>query len=43
MRRRGKIMLGSVLAALVGGALLFVSIAWFLWKESVAAEAAYRD
>ena len=35
-------MLGSVLAALVGGALLFASIAWFLWKESVAAEAAYN-
>src|SRR4249919_2927241 len=42
MRRRGKIMLGSALAALVGGAVLFASIGWFLWQESVAAEAAYN-
>ncbi len=42
MRRRGKILLGSVLAALLGGALLFASIAWFLWQESVAAEADYN-
>ena len=41
MRRRGKILFGSVLAALVGGAVLFASIAWFLWKESVASEVAY--
>jgi sensor c-di-GMP phosphodiesterase-like protein len=42
MRRRGRIVLGSLLAALVGGAVLFASIAWFLWQESVAAEAAYN-
>ena len=41
MRRRGKIVFGTALAALVGVALLFVSILWFLWKESVASEAAY--
>jgi sensor c-di-GMP phosphodiesterase-like protein len=42
MRRRGRIVLGSMLAALLGGAILFCSIAWFLWQESVAAEAAYN-
>lgn len=41
MRRRGKILFVSVLAALVGVAILFASIAWFLWRESVNAEAAY--
>jgi sensor c-di-GMP phosphodiesterase-like protein len=41
MQRRGKIVLGAALAALVGVALLFASIIWFLWKESVASEAAY--
>jgi sensor c-di-GMP phosphodiesterase-like protein len=41
MRRRGKIVLGSLLAALLGGAFLFASIAWFLWRESVDAERAY--
>jgi sensor c-di-GMP phosphodiesterase-like protein len=41
MRRRGKIMFGSALAALAGVAVLFASIAWFLWKESIASEAAY--
>jgi sensor c-di-GMP phosphodiesterase-like protein len=39
--RREKIKLGSAIAALVGVALLFASIAWFLWKESVASEEAY--
>ena len=43
MRRRGKVVLGSLLAALVGGAVLFGSIAWFLWQESVAAEADYNS
>ena len=42
MRRRGKVVLFSLLAALVGGAVLFGSIAWFLWQESVAAERAYN-
>jgi sensor c-di-GMP phosphodiesterase-like protein len=42
MRRRGKIVLGSALAALVGVAVLFASIAWILWKESMASEAAYE-
>ena len=35
-------MLFGLLAALVGSALLFASIAWFLWQESVAAEQAYN-
>ena len=34
-------MFGSALAALVGVAVLFASIVWFLWKESVASEVAY--
>jgi sensor c-di-GMP phosphodiesterase-like protein len=42
LRRRGRVMLFSLLAALVGGAALFGSIAWFLWQESVAAEQAYN-
>jgi sensor c-di-GMP phosphodiesterase-like protein len=41
MQRRGKIMFGAALVALVGVAVLFASIMWFLWQESVAAEAAY--
>ena len=41
MRRRGKIVFGSALAALVGVAVLFASIVWVLWKESVASEEAY--
>ena len=41
MQRRGKIMFGSALAALVGVAVVFASIAWFLWKESMASEEAY--
>jgi sensor c-di-GMP phosphodiesterase-like protein len=41
MRRREKILFGSVLVALFGVALMFASIAWFLWKESVASEVAY--
>ena len=41
MRRRAKIMVWSALAAFVGVALLFVSITWFLWKDSMASEAAY--
>ncbi|MFA6986964.1 MAG: EAL domain-containing protein [Arenimonas sp.] len=41
MQRRGKIVFAAALAALVGVALLFASIMWFLWKESVASEAAY--
>ena len=47
MRRRGKIMLGSVLAALVGGALLFTSTALglvfgFLLAGSLAVLADWR-
>src|SRR5450432_2842330 len=41
MRRRGKIILTSALAALAGIAVLFASIAWVLWRESVASEEAY--
>jgi sensor c-di-GMP phosphodiesterase-like protein len=41
MRRREKVLLSSALAALTGAALLFVSIVWVLWKESVASEEAY--
>ncbi|KFN41028.1 EAL domain-containing protein [Arenimonas oryziterrae] len=40
MLRRRRIMFGSALAALVGVALLFGSIVWFLWNESVNAEEA---
>ena len=44
MRRRGKIILTSALAALVGMAMLFASIGWVLWRESVASEEVYaRD
>ena len=41
MRHRGKIVVGSAIAALAGVAILFASIVWLLWKESVASEAAY--
>ncbi len=34
-------MLTSVLAALAGMAMLFASIGWVLWKESVSSEEAY--
>src|SRR3546814_1654144 len=38
MNRRFKVLLGTSLAALVGGVVLFVLLAWFLWNESVVAE-----
>jgi sensor c-di-GMP phosphodiesterase-like protein len=38
---RGKILLRSALAVLVGVAVLFGSIVWLLWTESVAAEKTY--
>ncbi|MDR3389355.1 MAG: EAL domain-containing protein [Rudaea sp.] len=41
MHRRGKIILTSALAALAGMAMLFASIAWVLWRESVASEEVY--
>ena len=41
MRRRGKVLFASVLALLVGVAVLFASIVWLLWTESVAAEKSY--
>lgn len=41
MTRREKIMFFSTLAGLVGTALLFGSIAWILWQESMASEEAY--
>ncbi len=34
-------MFGSTFAALLGIAVLFVSIVWLLWKQSVASEEAY--
>ena len=41
MQRREKILFGSTLAALGGAVLLFASIVWLLWRESVASEEAY--
>src|SRR5438445_9874626 len=41
MRRRPKIMFTSALVALAGVAVLFASIVWFLWQESVTSEAVY--
>jgi sensor c-di-GMP phosphodiesterase-like protein len=40
MSRRSKIMFGAAFAAIVGIAML-LSMAWFLWKDSVASETAY--
>lgn len=41
MRRRDKVLFGSTLAALLGGAMLFAAIGWLVWRESVATETAY--
>jgi len=41
MHRREKILIGAVLAGLLGVAALFGSMVWLLWKESVAAETDY--
>ena len=41
MRRREKVLLGSAVAALFGGVMLFGTIVWYLWQESVATETAY--
>jgi sensor c-di-GMP phosphodiesterase-like protein len=41
MLRRRRILVEALLAALVGIALLFGSVAWFLWTESVSSEEAY--
>lgn len=41
MHRRGKILFGSALAALLGVAALFAAILWVLWNQSVASEEAY--
>jgi len=41
MHRRSRIVFGSTLAALIGVALLFGSVIWFLWNESVTSEEAY--
>ena len=41
MQRREKILIGAVLAGLLGVAALFGSMLWLLWKESVASEADY--
>jgi sensor c-di-GMP phosphodiesterase-like protein len=41
MLRRRRILAEALLAALVGVALLFGSVAWLLWNESVTSEEAY--
>ena len=41
MRRRDRVLFGSAIAALVGGALLFAAIGWLVWRESVATETSY--
>lgn len=41
MSRREKIMFGGALFGLIGVAALFLSIMWYLWKESVASEEIY--
>jgi len=40
MRRRRRIVLGAAIAALLGIGVVFSSLLWLLWKESVANEAA---
>jgi sensor c-di-GMP phosphodiesterase-like protein len=41
VRRRTKIVFVATLVAVVGMAVLFASIMWLLWRESVASEATY--
>jgi sensor c-di-GMP phosphodiesterase-like protein len=38
MRRREKVMIGISFAAFAGIAVLFSSVLWYLWRESVSAE-----
>src|SRR4051794_21497171 len=41
MHRREKILLGAVLAGLLGAAALFGCMLWLLWRQSVALETDY--
>lgn len=43
MQRREKIILGTFLAGLFGMTALFASLAWVLWRESIAAENVYEN
>lgn len=42
MQRREKIIVGTLLAGLLGISVLFASLAWVLWRESIAAENVYE-
>lgn len=41
MLRRRRVIVGSVSAALAGVAIVFASILWLLWQESITSETAY--
>ena len=41
IQRREKVLIGAVLVGLLGVAGLLGSMAWLLWKESVASETDY--
>src|SRR5258708_35404264 len=41
MYRRQRVMLSSAVAALAGSVVLFTSILWISWKESLTSEEAY--
>lgn len=43
MQRREKIIIGTFLAGLLGMSVLFASLAWVLWRESIAAENVYEN
>ena len=43
MQRREKIIIGTLLAGLLGMSVLFASLAWVLWRESIAAENVYES
>ncbi|MGH6683230.1 MAG: EAL domain-containing protein, partial [Pseudolabrys sp.] len=42
MHRREKIIIGTFLAGLLGMLVLFASLVWVLWRESIIAENAYE-
>src|SRR5258708_10855143 len=41
MYRKQRVMISSVVAALTGSVVLFTSILWISWKESLTSEEAY--
>lgn len=43
MQRRGKVILGTFLAGLFGMSVLFASLTWVLWRESISAENVYEN